>query len=248
MDYENSSRLTNRPTYNEKNITEKYSFNTIKTNDPWVSAKNYARKYFKPSKDSWKRYIYARLPILRWLRKYSVRDNLLKDVIGGLTIGVVQIPQSMGYALMAGVPPVTGLYVSFFTVLIYFFLGTSRNLSLGRFEPTHLSLFECLFLLEFSHTGTYGIVSLMVSSTVEKFEGKLYPSASHDTSQAHSSSSPSYLTDQMRNSTVAPISSSIDHANSTFLSDNPDEAKIMITACIAFFVAIFQVCFFNAEK
>lgn len=46
----------------------------------------------------------------------------------------------MGYALMAGVPPVTGLYVSFFTVIIYFFLGTCRNLSLGMILLYHVHL------------------------------------------------------------------------------------------------------------
>lgn len=90
----NGDRLTNRPSYNEKKISETYSFNTIKTGDLWLKTRNYLRKYYTPSKDCWKRYLVARLPIIKWMRNYSVRDNLLKDTIGGLTIGVVQIPQS----------------------------------------------------------------------------------------------------------------------------------------------------------
>lgn len=90
----NGDRLTNRPSYSEKKISETYSFNTIKTGDLWLKTRNYLRKYYTPSKDCWKRYLVARLPIIKWMRNYSVRDNLLKDTIGGLTIGVVQIPQS----------------------------------------------------------------------------------------------------------------------------------------------------------
>jgi MFS superfamily sulfate permease-like transporter len=55
---------------------------------------------------------------------------------------------------MAGLPPVTGLYVSFFTVVVYILLGTSRHLSIG----------------------TYAIVSLMVKAFIDKAEGQLFPS------------------------------------------------------------------------
>lgn len=201
MESRGSERLTNRPCYNEKNITEKYSFNSVDTDNLWLNTKHYFKKYYTPNKACWKRYFKARLPILEWLPKYNVKENLLKDMIGGLTIGVVQIPQSMGYALMAGVPPVTGLYVAFFTVLVYFFLGTCRNLSLG----------------------TYGIVSLMVASTVEKLEGKFYPSGNE------------------HGLTGNQTKSIIKEDSSNFLSSDPEEAKIMIAATLSFFVAIFQV-------
>jgi MFS superfamily sulfate permease-like transporter len=59
---------------------------------------------------------------------------LVKDIIAGLTIGVIQIPQGMAYSLMAGLPPIIGLYVSLWSVIVYFFLGTSRHLSLGTVE------------------------------------------------------------------------------------------------------------------
>lgn len=133
MANQNPERLTTRPSYNEKHISEKYSFSNIEADGLWQRTKKYAKKYCTPSKECCKSSISSGLPFIEWIRKYNVRENLLKDTIGGLTIGIVQIPQSMGYALMAGLPPVTGLYVSFFTVVVYFFLGTCRNLSLGNF-------------------------------------------------------------------------------------------------------------------
>ncbi|GAB6029790.1 hypothetical protein CHUAL_005505 [Chamberlinius hualienensis] len=72
-----------------------------------------------------------RFPVLEWLPKYDFRNNLVSDMAGGLTVGILHIPQGMAYALLANVPPVVGLYVSFFPVLIYFLMGSSLHLSVG---------------------------------------------------------------------------------------------------------------------
>jgi MFS superfamily sulfate permease-like transporter len=101
-----------------------------------------------------KGYFLDRVPFFKWIRKYNVKENLAKDMIAGLTIGVLQIPQGMAYSLMAGLPPVIGLYVSFWAVIVYAFLGTAKHLS----------------------TGTYAITSLMINSCIEKLEGKYYSS------------------------------------------------------------------------
>jgi MFS superfamily sulfate permease-like transporter len=57
-----------------------------------------------------------------------------KDPSNSIFYFLVHIPQGMAYSLMAGLDPVYGLYVSFWPVLIYAFLGTSRHLSIGNFE------------------------------------------------------------------------------------------------------------------
>ncbi|KAK8375447.1 hypothetical protein O3P69_008352 [Scylla paramamosain] len=75
----------------------------------------------------------ARLPILDWLPEYRVCHVLLGDVIAGVTVGVMHIPQGLGYAMLAGLPPITGLYMSFFPVLVYVLMGTSRHVSIGTF-------------------------------------------------------------------------------------------------------------------
>ncbi|RWS23169.1 solute carrier family 26 member 10-like protein, partial [Leptotrombidium deliense] len=75
-----------------------------------------------------------------WIRKYSIRDNLIADIIAGFTISVLHIPQGMAYGLLAGVGPINGLYVSFFPVLIYCLMGTSRHISIGTFAVVSLML------------------------------------------------------------------------------------------------------------
>ncbi|WP_297694731.1 SulP family inorganic anion transporter [uncultured Eudoraea sp.] len=69
-------------------------------------------------------------PILHRMSSYK-RKDLPKDIIGGLTVGIVLIPQAMAYAMIAGLPPVYGLYASLMPLLVYAFFGTSRSLAIG---------------------------------------------------------------------------------------------------------------------
>lgn len=74
--------------------------------------------------------IKAYFPILEWLPAYR-REMLSGDVTAGLTVGVILIPQGMAYALIAGLPPVYGLYAAIVPQLIYALMGTSRQLAVG---------------------------------------------------------------------------------------------------------------------
>ena len=63
------------------------------------------------------------LPIIGWLRNYQ-RADLGADLVAGLTTAVMLVPQAMGYALLAGLPPIHGLYASVAPLLLYAVLGT----------------------------------------------------------------------------------------------------------------------------
>ena len=70
------------------------------------------------------------IPILNTLKNYN-KSNFKYDLISGINVSVLLIPQGMAYALLAGVPPIYGLYTGLIPLLIYALFGTSRQLSIG---------------------------------------------------------------------------------------------------------------------
>ncbi|XP_025332615.3 solute carrier family 26 member 10 isoform X2 [Canis lupus dingo] len=112
----------------------------------WARWARWARRAGARSGPGAGRLLRARLPPLRWLPRYRWRAWLLGDAVAGVTVGIVHVPQGMAFALLTSVPPVFGLYTSFFPVLIYTLLGTGRHLS----------------------TGTFAVLSLMTGSAVER--------------------------------------------------------------------------------
>uniref|UniRef100_A0A8D1WI14 SLC26A/SulP transporter domain-containing protein n=1 Tax=Sus scrofa TaxID=9823 RepID=A0A8D1WI14_PIG len=71
-----------------------------------------------------------RLPFLAWLPNYTWYA-LKMDFIAGISVGLTVIPQALAYAEVAGLPPQYGLYSAFMGCFVYFFLGTSRDVTLG---------------------------------------------------------------------------------------------------------------------
>lgn len=149
----------------------------------------------------------------------------------------------MGYSLMAGLPAVNGLYVCFFSAIMYFFFGTSRHMSIG----------------------TYGIVALMLDTYLVAFDGVLFPTeGAHKMGPAmtnaagllptmsgtsHTSHIPNFFTKHARMTNPDPIPPSKDAKlfnklkviSGDFVSDDRDEARVMIASCFSFYVGIFQV-------
>ncbi len=75
-------------------------------------------------------FLHRLFPALDWLVGYGT-DDIQGDLQAGLTVGVMLVPQSMAYAMLAGVPPIYGLYASLVPLVLYVLLGTSRHLSVG---------------------------------------------------------------------------------------------------------------------
>lgn len=74
------------------------------------------------------------IPVTHWLCQYRPREYLAGDVMSGLVIGIILVPQAIAYSLLAGLQPIYSLYTSFFANLIYFLLGTSHHVSVGIFS------------------------------------------------------------------------------------------------------------------
>jgi sulfate permease, SulP family len=70
------------------------------------------------------------LPFLDWLVHYR-RQDLVGDLLAGIIVAIMLVPQGMAYAQLAGLPPQIGLYASILPLVIYGLLGTSRTLAVG---------------------------------------------------------------------------------------------------------------------
>lgn len=101
----------------------------------------------------------------------------------------------MAYSLTAGLPAANGLYVTFFHCLIYFFLGTSRHIS----------------------PGTYAIISLMILTSTNKYEGQLFPMSSDN--------------------------GTVNQTNPEFISQDPIVARVLISTVLSLSSGILLVIF-----
>ncbi|CAI2353890.1 unnamed protein product [Caenorhabditis sp. 36 PRJEB53466] len=99
-----------------------------------------ASRYYEPftSVSNFKLFLVNLFPIVQWLPLYDWKSDLSSDVIGGITVGVLHVPQGIAYAILSRQDPIVGLYTSIFPVLIYMFFGTSKHASLGTFAVVAL--------------------------------------------------------------------------------------------------------------
>lgn len=102
------------------------------------------------------------LTFLRWLRYYK-RADLPGDLIAGLTIATMLIPQTMAYALLAGLPPIVGLYSGILPVLVYGLLTSSRVLTLGPTAITSVMILDSIGPLAEQGAAAYVTFSLTLA-------------------------------------------------------------------------------------
>ena len=93
-------------------------------------------------------------PILEWLPEYN-RSKFYGDLSAGLTVGVMLIPQGMAYAMIAGLPPIFGLYAAFIPQLVYALMGTSGKLGVGPVAMDSLLVASGLGALSLSGIDQY---------------------------------------------------------------------------------------------
>uniref|UniRef100_A0A4W6EA96 STAS domain-containing protein n=1 Tax=Lates calcarifer TaxID=8187 RepID=A0A4W6EA96_LATCA len=99
---------------------------------------DHVKEYLTCDSKRAKNAVLSLLPIIGWMRIYRVREWLLGDVVSGISTGLIAIMQGLAFSLLASLPPSYGLYTAFFPMLTYFFLGTSRHISVGSFPVLSL--------------------------------------------------------------------------------------------------------------
>jgi sulfate permease, SulP family len=102
------------------------------------------------------------VPAAGWLRNYR-RSDLTGDLSAGLTVAIMLIPQAMAYAMLAGLPPVVGLYASTIPLLVYALFGTSRQLAVGPVAIVSLLTLSGISALAEPGTGEFVTLAALLA-------------------------------------------------------------------------------------
>ncbi|KZL13271.1 sulfate permease [Pseudovibrio sp. Ad26] len=102
------------------------------------------------------------LPVLTWGRNYN-KDSFSNDMIAAVIVTIMLIPQSLAYALLAGLPPEAGLYASILPIILYAIFGTSRALAVGPVAVVSLMTAAAIGQIADSGTAGYAIAALTLA-------------------------------------------------------------------------------------
>lgn len=102
------------------------------------------------------------LPCLQWARQYD-RDAAGKDFLAAAIVTLMLIPQSLAYAMLAGLPPINGLYASILPLIAYALFGTSRTLAVGPVAVVSLMTAAALGPLFASGSAEYAGAALLLA-------------------------------------------------------------------------------------
>jgi len=109
------------------------------------------------------------IPILKWLPKYK-KKNFYFDFLAGINVGILLIPQGMAYALIAGLPPIYGLYAALTPQIVYAILGTSRQLAVGPVAIDSLIVASGLGIISISSPEQYILIAISLAFMVGSFQ------------------------------------------------------------------------------
>lgn len=116
-----------RSTYTSQSFEEKYPF-------PKSEKKSFKRRCLEACTCS-KRKLWkissTYVPVMKFARHYMLKNYLLGDILSGLTVSFMHLPQAMGFGILASLQAVNGLYSTFFPVVVYMIFGTSPYISFG---------------------------------------------------------------------------------------------------------------------
>lgn len=105
------------------------------------------------------------IPILEWLPKYNV-STFKGDVIAGITVSVILIPQGIAYALIAGLPPIFGLYTALVPQIIYAIFGSSRQVAIGPVAMDSLIVATGVATLALTKSDAYILIAILLAFMV----------------------------------------------------------------------------------
>jgi sulfate permease, SulP family len=103
------------------------------------------------------------LPILEWGRAYG-RASLGKDLVAGVIVTIMLVPQGLAYALLAGLPPEAGLYASILPLVAYAIFGTSRTLAVGPVAVVSLMTATALSAVAAPGSAEYVAAALVLAA------------------------------------------------------------------------------------
>ena len=102
------------------------------------------------------------MPILDWGRHYN-REALSNDLIAAVIVTIMLIPQSLAYALLAGLPPEAGIYASIAPIVLYAIFGTSRALAVGPVAVVSLLTASAIGQVAEQGTAGYAVAALTLA-------------------------------------------------------------------------------------
>ncbi|SHM85034.1 SulP family inorganic anion transporter [Polaribacter sp. KT 15] len=105
------------------------------------------------------------IPILEWLPNYN--SSLFKgDLVAGITVGIILIPQGIAYALIAGLPPIYGLYCALVPQIMYAIFGSSRQVAIGPVAMDSLIVATGVSTLALAGSESYISIAILLALMV----------------------------------------------------------------------------------